>query len=247
MAQQFKLEATARQGKSSALRSQDIIPAVLYGHGIKSQVLQVDQRTFARVLKEAGHTSLINLSVGTTKHTVLIREVQLHPVKNSLLHVDFYQVRLDEKITAHVPLNFTGESPAVKDQGGVLVRNLDELELEALPQDLPHDIKVDISILKTFDEPIRIADLKLPQGVELLHEPEEVIALVQPPRTEEELEAELAEEVTEDVEGVEGVKEEEEAAEGEEETKEGEETEETTPDQATDKPDKPEPESQDKK
>ncbi|MFH1353705.1 MAG: 50S ribosomal protein L25 [bacterium] len=233
MAQQFQLKVTARQGKSNALRNQDIVPAVLYGHGIKSQALQVERKAFTKVLKEAGHTSLINLSLGTTKHTVLVREVQVHPVKSKLLHVDFYQVRLDEKITAHVPLNFVGESPAVKDQGGVLVRNLDELELEALPQDLPHDIKIDISVLKAFEEPIRVADLKLPMGVELLHEPEEVIALVQPPRTEEELEAELAEEVTEDVQGVEGVKEEE-AGEGEE-TEEGEETKKASSDQATGK------------
>lgn len=215
MAQQFQLEAVARQGKGSTLRREGIVPAVLYGHGIKTQAIQIERKAFAKVLKAAGHTSLINLFLGTTKHTVLVREIQLHPVKSSLLHVDFYQVRLDEKITAHVPLFFTGESPAVKDRGGVLVRNLDELELEALPQDLPHNIEIDISTIQAFDEPIRVADLKLPSGVELLHEPDEVITLVQPPRTAEELEADLAEEATEDVSSVEGVKEEKESEEGE--------------------------------
>lgn len=243
MAFKFQLEATARQGKSSALRNQDITPAVLYGRGIKSQALQVDSKAFAKVLKAAGRTSLINLSLGSAKHAVLVREVQLHPVRGNMLHVDFYQVRMDEKISAHVPLIFTGESSAVKDRGGVLVRNMDEVELEALPQDLPHDIKVDISVLSEFDRPVRVADLKLPKGINLFHEPDEVIALVQPPRTEEELEAELAEEVTEDVEGVEGVKEEEaaEAAEGEEAAEEGKKPEEApAPDQA---PDKQEPEA----
>lgn len=208
MTRRFQLKAGLRQGKPQALRHQDIIPAVLYGHGLKNQALQVDGKTFVKIFKAAGHTSLIDLSFASTQHPVLIREVQHHPLKGSLLHVDFYQVRLDEKINAQVPLAFIGESSAVKDRGGVLIRNLDEVELEALPQDLPHDIKVDISLLDVFDQPFRVSDLALPPGVTLLHKLDEVVALVQPPRTEEELEAELTEEVTEDVTSVEGVKEE---------------------------------------
>jgi len=223
MAQRFQLKAGLRQGKSRALRHQDIIPAVLYGHGLKNQTLQIDGKTFTKIFKAAGHTSLIDLSLASAKHTVLIREVQYHPLKGNMLHVDFYQVRLDEKINTHVPLAFIGESSAVKDQGGVLIRNLDEVELEALPQDLPHDIKVDISVLDVFDQPIRVSDLTLPPGVTLLHELDEVVALVQPPRSEEELEAEL-EEVTEDIASVEGVKEEKPVA-GATPTAEGEEVE----------------------
>ncbi len=207
MAQRFQLKAGLRQGKSRALRHQDIIPAVLYGHGLKNQTLQVDSKTFTKIFKAAGHTSLVDLSLAQLKHTVLIREVQYHPLKGSMLHVDFYQVRLDEKINTYVPLAFVGESSAATDQGGVLIRNLDEVELEALPQDLPHDIKVDISKLDVFDQPLRVSNLTLSPGVTILHALDEVVALVQPPRSEEELEAEL-EEVTEDVASVEGVKEE---------------------------------------
>ncbi len=210
MAKEIQLKAAPRRGSLSSLRRQGDIPAVLYGHGLKSRSLRVGEKKFSGAFKEAGHTSIISLNLASSdERPVLIREVQLHPVKGDILHVDFYQVRMDEKTTADVPIVFKGEAPAVKDRGGVLVRSIDVVELEALPQHLPHDIQVDISILTDFDQVIHVKDLSLPKGVELLHEPEEVVASVQPPRTEEELEAELAEEAAEDVEKVEGVKEEE--------------------------------------
>ena len=223
MINQSSLKAEIRKKHVQAVRREDKIPAVIYGYGIKENVdLQVDRKSFAGIFNEAGHTSLISLVIKADKeekpHTVLIREGQIHPVKSSIMHVDFYQPRLDQIITAQVRLNFVGEAPAVKDSGGVLVRTMEEVELEALPADLPHDIEVNISTLTDFEKAIHISDLVLPDKVKLNHESEETVALVQPPRTEEELEA-LEEEVSEDVEGVEGIEETEEPEEGDQEDK----------------------------
>lgn len=222
MANQAKLKAEVRTKHVQAVRREDKIPAIIYGYGIKENIdLQVDSKSLANIFNEAGHTSLISLAVKADKeakpHTVLIREVQIHPVRSTILHVDFYQPRLDQVITAQVRLKFVGEAPAVKDAGGVLVRTVEEVEVEALPADLPHDIEVDISILSDFEKVIHMSDLVLPDKVKLNHEVTEPVALVQPPRTEEELEA-LEEEVSEDVEGVEGVEEKEEGEEGEDES-----------------------------
>jgi large subunit ribosomal protein L25 len=216
MANVFTLESQRREGKAKTARKNGGIPGVLYGHGMKAENVTVDAKKFNKIFSQAGSTSLVTLTVeGGDKYPVLLRDVQFHPVKGHIMHVDYYRVRMDEALRAQVPLHFVGEAPAVKDMGGVLVRNMDEVELEALPQDLPHDIEVSIAGLDSFDKLIRVSDLKLPKGVKLMHEDTEVVALVQPPRTEEEL-ASLAEEVKEDVEAVEGVKKEEVAAEGEE-------------------------------
>jgi large subunit ribosomal protein L25 len=203
------LTATAREGSHNReIRRASSIPAVLYGYGINNINLQVDSRSFASIYNQAGLTSLITLTIKNgddrQDHTVLIRDMQMHPLKNTVQHIDFYQPRLDQAITANVPLDFVGEAPAVKDLGGVLVRTLDEVELEALPVDLPHNIAVDITVLTDFEQAIHIRDLILPPKVELNHEPDEVVALVQPPRTEAEMDA-LEEDVKEDVAGVEGV------------------------------------------
>jgi large subunit ribosomal protein L25 len=225
VAQRLQLKATEREGTAHAIRRRGSIPAVLYGHTQESRPLALDQKTFTRIFRQAGYTTLIDLAFADegdkAAHTVLVREVQVHPLRGSIMHVDLYQVRLDEAIRARVPLSFVGEAPAVKDLGGVLVRNLDEIELEAKPADLPHDISVDISALTEFDVAIHVKDLKVPAKVTLLHQPEEVVALVQAPRTAEELEADLAQEVTEDVQSVEGV--EDKPAEGAEEAAPGEE------------------------
>lgn len=209
----LQLEASARSNHPQAILRAGSIPAILYGHGIKNQPLQLDGKAFAKVWPVAGSTTLIMLKIGSTEHPVLIREVQLHPLHDSVRHIDFLQVRMDEKIKARVPLVFTGQSAAVKDLNGVLVRSHDELEVEALPQDLPHDISINISSLTDFEKVIHVKDITLPAGVSVLTAADEVIALVQPPRSEEELKA-LSEEVKEDVTAVEGVEKKEEAAEG---------------------------------
>lgn len=221
MATPVKLAAQTREGKAKTARHAGAVPAVLYGHGLEAKSIQVDAKIFAKVYDQAGETSLIKLDTGDgAEHNVLVRDVQRHPLKDTIIHIDFYQVRMDEKIEADVPLTFVGEAPAIKNLGGILVHPLDEVRLEALPQDLPHDIEVDISGLDSFEKVIHISDLNLPKGVELDHEPDEVVALIQEPKSQEELDAELAEEIKEDVEGVEGVA--EKAEEGEEGAVEGE-------------------------
>lgn len=217
MSQTISLDASVRTENPNTIRQKGSVPAVLYGHGIKNELVQVDSRALEKVLREAGQTSLVNLIIGDHKHNVLIRDIQLHPLKSNVTHADFYQVRMDEKVKADVPLEIVGESRAVKDLSGVLVHNIDSLEIEALPADLPHVIQLDISSLTGFDKVIHVGDIPLPSGVTVLDDAEEVVALVQPPRSEEEL-ASLSEEAKEDVESVEGVVKKEEPAEGEEGT-----------------------------
>lgn len=214
MKKPVKLVAKPRQARATATRREQNVPGILYGRGLLSRPVEVGLQQVTQALQEAGTTSLMNLALESEDHPVIIRQVQYHPLRGTIQHVDFYQVRLDEAIRAAVPISFTGESTAVKDLGGVLVRNLDELEIEALPKDLPHDISADISQLTSFEKVIRVSDLQLPKGITVLEETDAVVALVQPPRSEEELEA-LSEEVKEDVEAVEGVVKEEPQEEGE--------------------------------
>lgn len=218
MKSDLTIAAALRSGNPGAVRRGGNIPAVLYGHGIQAQNVEVESRAFQKLFAAAGRTTTLTLSIQDGKdHPVFIRDIQLHPLKNTITHIDFYQVRMDEKIRAHVPLKFIGQAPAVADMSGVFVRNIDELEVEALPKDLPHNIEVNISSLINFDAVIHVSDIKLPEGVTTHKDGGEVVALVQPPRSEQEIEA-LSTEVKEDVESVEGVKKEEqvegEAAEG---------------------------------
>ncbi len=212
------LKATRREAKANSVRNKGLVPGIVYGHQLASQNVSVDAKQFDRIFTQAGSTTLVTLEVEGTTHNVLIRDVQFHPVRDHVLHVDFYQVRMDEAIHADVPLKFIGEAPAVKDLGGIFVRNADTVEVKALPKDLPHNIEVDISGLTSFESVIHVSDLKLPSGVEVLDDATNVVVLVQAPRTDAELKS-LEEEVKEDVESIEATAEkkpEEEVAEGEE-------------------------------
>ncbi len=191
--------------KNKQLRKQGYIPAVIYGHQFEALPLQVDAKEFAEVLKKAGESTLIRLEIGEGKsHPVLIHDLTRDPVTDEILHIDFYRIKAGEEITAEIPLVFEGVSPAVKDLGGVLLTNIKSVKITALPKDLPKDIKVDVSLLKTFEDHIKISDLAVPTGVKIEGDAEEIVALVKPPRTEAEIEA-LQEEVQESVEEVEGV------------------------------------------
>jgi len=188
-------------------RKKGLIPAVIYGHGIKSQNLWVDFLAFQKVYEQAGENTIIELDrENGEKINVLIQEVQVEPINGKFLHIDFFQVKMDEKIEAEIPLVFCGESPAVKELAGILVKNMDEIPVECLPGDLPKEFKVDIALLKTFDDHIKISDLPISERVKVLIEPGTIIATVAPPRSEEEL-TELNEKVEEDVSKVEGVEE----------------------------------------
>jgi large subunit ribosomal protein L25 len=207
--------------KVQALRGEGLIPAVLYGPGSEAAVLTVFKKEFDTVYKEAGESSLVSLEVGKETTPVLIRDVQRHPLSGDPIHVDFYQPRLDEKIKIMVPLSLEGEAPAVKEFEGTLIQNVHEVEVSALPQDLPSEITVDVSVLKTLEDRILVENLKVDSAVTILAEPDWIVAQVVPA---ENVEEELAKPVEEEaaVEAVEKVKEqkEEESEESSKEQKE---------------------------
>ena len=215
-----KREITGR--RVAGLRKAGKLPGVLYGHEVKTQHIEMNERDFAKAFKTAGESTIVNLVVDGQTQPVLIHDVQNHYLNGQPIHVDFYAVDMTEKIKVKVPLHFIGEAPAVKALGGTLVKNLIEVEVECLPGDLPHDFEVDISNLNTFEDVIRVSDLKVSDKVIVLAPPDEVAVTVAPPRTEEEMKS-LEEVVTEDVTKVEGVVKPEatvEAAEGEGKEKE---------------------------
>lgn len=156
--------------KTKNLRKQGILPATIYGKKVKSINIQIPLDAFEALYKETGETGLIELSLGTDSRPVLVHTIQKDPVSDKLLHVEFLQVDLKEKVKTHVPLEFVGESPAVGQKIGVLLRLLDEVEVEALPTDLPEKISIDVSGLAGVDQELKVADLKAPQGVTILTE-----------------------------------------------------------------------------
>src|SRR5581483_10051747 len=142
--------------------------------------------------RQAGESSLIELLVDKEKRPVLVNDIQQDPVSGAIIHIDFFQASLKEEVEVAVPLVFEGVAPAEKDLGGVLNKNLLEIEVKALPQNLPHEITVSLESLKTFDDHILVKDLKVPSNVTILKNPDEVVAAVLPPqKVEEELAAEI--------------------------------------------------------
>jgi large subunit ribosomal protein L25 len=213
----LELEALKREvtgKKVRFLRRQGFTPANVYGRGIDSIALQVDTKSLKQMLAHAGGTDLISLKVGPTKKPVkvLLRDVQKNPLSDEMFHVEFYQVKMDEKIRVDVPLEFVGEAPVLKHKNVALLRVLDFLHIEALPDDLPHSIEVDISVLEENDQAIHVKDLELPKGVELHTDPEEMVIKVAEAKKVVEVEAPVAE-ATEGVEVAGEKKEGEEAAE----------------------------------
>ena len=196
------------KGSLNSLRGKGLIPVVCYGAKIKSLPLVVEYLSFQKVFAEAGENTVISLDFDNKKNKVLVKDVQYHPVTGRFMHVDFLAVDITKEITAMVPLDFIGVSKAVKDDGGVLVKNIDEIEVECLPTSLPKEINVHIESLKTFDDVIKVGDLAIPEQVKISLNKDDIVATVTPPRSEEELEK-LNEEVKEEVESVEGVKKEE--------------------------------------
>lgn len=211
--------------KTRSSKKSEKIPAIIYGSGIKNIPIEVNYEEFKKVFDQTGESSLVNLEIEDEKkgRPVLIHEIQRNPVSGKFIHIDFYQASLKQEIEVAIPLVFEGIALAVKDLGGTLVKEIQEIKVKALPQNLPHDIKVDISSLKTFDDEILVKDLKVPAEVKISKNPDEIVAKVVPPtKVEEELEKPIEEKV-EDVEKVEKEKkskEEKVEAEGKEPAKE---------------------------
>jgi large subunit ribosomal protein L25 len=180
---------------AKALYRNGLIPAELYGHNVKNLHLSLNQIEFEKVLRKAGESTIIELQLPEGgARSVLIQDVERHYLTSAPIHVDFYEVKMTEKLTATIPIEFIGEAPAVKVMGGTLVKVLNEVEVECLPGDLPHQFDVDISVLDNFDKQITVKDLKVSDKVEIKAEDDEVVATVQPPR---DVEAELAPDVDE--------------------------------------------------
>lgn len=184
-----KREQFGRAAK--AVRAKGLIPAELYGGDVKNLHLSVNEKDFRRVFKQAGETTIVNLMVDGEKHPVLVSDVSLHPVTDAILSIDFYQVNLKEELEIKVPLQFTGEAPAVKEKGGVLVKSVSELKVRALPTDIPHTIEISLTALNDIGVSIHVKDITPPKGVKFLDDERTVVATVIAKMTEEE-EAKLA-------------------------------------------------------
>lgn len=201
----LKAEEREETGRKMRLSVENRIPAIIYGSGMEAKVLWVDSSDFMRAFHEAGKNTVIELQLAKDKiFNVLVHEYQVDPVSNDIIHVDFMQVRMDKVVEAEVPLSFVGESAAVKERGGTLVKAFDVVDVKALPADLPHEIEVDLSKIATFEDHITIKDInKVSDKVELVMDVDTIIASVSAPRTSAEMDA-LNEEVDADVSKVEG-------------------------------------------
>ncbi len=171
---------------SADVREQGRVPATVYGRTHTAMSVSVDAALFGKVYREAGESTVVTLTGTGEDIETLISEVTTDPVRGSFLHVDFYAVEKGKKVEVDVPLHFDGVSPAEKELGGTLIKVMHELSIEALPKDLPHEIVVDVSSLKTFDDQILVRDITLPAGVTAVVDGEEVVALVQAAQEETE-------------------------------------------------------------
>lgn len=217
--QKIKIKAEKRElgkGPLKTARAGGYLPAVVYGRHFKSMPVQVLVKDFERVYAQAGESLLIYVDLDGQSLPVIIHDVIRDSLSERLIHADLYKVNLDEKITADIPIIFTGESPAVKSLGGILVKNINAVKVEALPQNLPHQIEVDISFLQNIRSEILIRDLQLPAGVEVKDRPDSILVLVQEPISQAELEKQLAVPETTGVAEVEIIKKEKEEESSEE-------------------------------
>jgi large subunit ribosomal protein L25 len=210
----MKLKANIREKKERL--DQKRVAAILYGPGVENKSLSLDQVELEKMYKKAGESNLIDLEVGENKAVkVLIKDIQKHYIKGSIIHADFYQVNMDKKITTEIPLNFINTSKAEKEKGALVMKNMDFVEVECLPTDLVNSIDIDLSLLENMGDLINVSDLKAPQGMRILNDGTEAIASAIEPK-QEEVEEEKIEEKTE----------EEKKGEKTEEEKKGEKTEE---------------------
>jgi large subunit ribosomal protein L25 len=180
--------------KVRALRKSGKLPATVYGKGIESASITLERSAFAKVYQETGETGLIELTVGKEVRPVLVHTVQVDPVSDVLLHVEFHQVDLKEKVHAKVAVHVTGEAPAVAQKLGVLLTVLNDIEVEALPADLPEKIEVDVTKLAEVDQEVKVEDIHLPAGITILTDAALTVVKVGPLVTKEAEEQAAAEE-----------------------------------------------------
>jgi large subunit ribosomal protein L25 len=213
MALQIAVDARTASGKQTKrLRAGGIVPGVVFGKKAGSVPVQVDAKALELLYREAGRTSIIQVSVdGGAPTSVVIKNIQRNPLTGRALHVDFFAPDLTHEMTAEVPLAFTGTAPGVEATGGFLLTSIDRLRVKALPAEMPHEIAVDLEPLIDLDAMIKVSDIPTAASVTILNDPDELVAKVMPPRVEEEPEVTAEEELLEGEELPEG----EEPAEGE--------------------------------
>ena len=187
------LNATERKEFGKKLvdaRKQGKLPIVAYGRKEKGVSYFVDGKEFQKVWAQSGESTVVTLQIGTTAKDVLIHDVTLDPVSDLPIHADLYVIESGAMVEVKIPLEFVGIAPAVKTLGGILVKVLHEVEIRALPKNLPHKLAVDTSALATFEDRVTIKDIKVPEGAKIIFpHADEIVALVMPPKEEKEEEA----------------------------------------------------------
>lgn len=197
------LQVQTRQERRKALRhlrSQGLVPGVVYGQGEEAQTVSVSARELEKVYMSAGSNRLVEVKVDDDEvFSTLFVEVQSDPLTGDIRHFDLYKVKMDEEIETEIPIQLEGEAPATYNLDGVLMQNLESIEVRALPNKLPEVFTVDLEPLEEINASVHVSDLDVPEGVEILIDEEELIVKIDPPRSEEELE-ELEEDIDEDAE-----------------------------------------------
>lgn len=201
MSHAIDLHATLRQAEKSDIK--EMIPAVIYGSGVENMSLYLKRAEFEKVFSQSGESGLISLKLENGQdYPVIVKDYQSDPVKGYIIHVDFFKVNMNEKVTAEVSLEYVGESPAVKTFGAIIVHSFDKLEIECLPKDLIQHIDIDLSSLVEIGDSITVADIKLPEGIVFTQDPNElVVHAVEPKKTIEDAAADDAIEAGENTEG----------------------------------------------
>jgi large subunit ribosomal protein L25 len=196
---ELKVEPREVLGKKvKALRRGGLTPANVYGSQVESQSIQVSTEELRHVLKTAGRNDIIYLRLdGDDPRPTFVRDVQQNPITDAILHVDFLQISLREKVKADVPIHLVGMAPAVDTYQGILMHGLDHVSVEALPTEVPSFIEVDVTSLEEINQTLHVSDVPVPDGVTILTDMEQVIAKVAPPAVEPEPEVEEAEEAAE--------------------------------------------------
>jgi large subunit ribosomal protein L25 len=193
--------------KVKKLRNEGVLPGNIYGKNVKSTSVGVNEKDFSKAFGQVGETGLLDLALGKETRTVLVANVQVHPVSGEFLHVDFKEVNLKEKVSVSVPVELIGEAPAEKQGLGTLVQLIDELEVEALPMDLPEKFEVDVDKLTGLEDVIIVKDIKVDsKKVKVLAENDQVVAKVEEQKKEEEVAPAVSEAVVEGAEASETVK-----------------------------------------
>lgn len=185
MGKELKLEAQVRADeKNRDVKKAGFIPAVIYGAGKEATSLKVKAQDFKKVFAAAGESTLINLVIGGKEPVkVIVKAIQKDVIKDDVVHVDFYAINMNNKIEVEIPLNFIGESKAVKELGGTLLKNMETVHVRCLPGDLVDHLDVDLSILEDFSTSIRVSDIQLPETIEAINQETQTVATVDMPRS----------------------------------------------------------------